>query len=490
MKSQKLNSIKNVFICDKENSLKLVNINFDKTILEIIPVLDRSVNWNDISTISKRKRFINNLQLSLNNHVIKGINDDFLILIPGGIDPHVHFDTPGFEFRDDFEHASSATAWGGTTTIIDMPCTSLPPVTSFKNFQMKLRAVKNRSIVDFVFWGGVRGNDFENKSNIHKKIFRLSKAGVAGFKTYFISGMDTFTDLSFDQMLETARFIKDNNMLLAVHAEDKSRIKERMKKYQSDNQNNWKAYCKSRDEIAEEKAIENLIGIASITNCRIHVVHLSSAKGLEQVRKAQELGLKITAETCPHYLYFTQQDFENKKISEFLKTAPPVKKKNDRSELWKGLYDGSLSFVTTDHAGCNPKKEKSSKNFWNIYGGIPGVEHRIPFLFSEGFLKGKLSLQKTIELLSTNAAEFFKLNQKGKLEVGKDADFALINLWTSEIIRSRNMHSKGKYTPFEGIQFHARVEKTFLRGKPIIDRKKNFIAKPGIGKFIRVNHEE
>ena len=370
-----------------------------------------------------------------------------------------------------------------------MPDTSLPTVTSVKNLRTKLSAVRNRSVIDFCFWGGVRGNDFESKKDIHQQVFQLSRNGAAGFKAYLISVMNTFTDLSFEQMLETAKVIKDHNMILAVHAEDKSRITKRMSKYQSNNQNDWSAYCKSRDDIAEELAIKTLIEIAKQTDCRIHIVHLSSAKGLAQVRKAQKMGLKFTAETCPHYLYFTQKDFANKKISNFLKTAPPVKKAIDRKELWKGLNDGSLSFVTTDHAGCNPKKEKSSKNFWEVYGGIPGVEHRVPFMFSEGFLKGKLSLQKTIELLSTNAAEFFKLKQKGKLEVGRDADFALINLWTSEVVKSRNMHSKGKYTPFENVQLNTRVEKTFLRGQLVMDRKNNFIAKPGVGKFIRVKNE-
>lgn len=481
--------IDNVFICDKHNSLQLVNIYFSETVQKIYPIISRSINWRDISTDSKRKRFIANLDLASPPDDSKILEGNFLLLIPGGIDPHVHFDTPGFEFRDDFEHASSAAAWGGTTTIVDMPCTSLPPVTSLQNFKSKLKAVKNRSVIDFCFWGGVCGNDFEDKKDIHKQIAQLSASGVAGFKAYLISGMDTFTDLTFEQMLEAAQIIKDNSLILAVHAEDKHRIMTRMNRFQKNNQNDWKAYCNARDDLAEELAIKTLIEIAKTTDCRIHIVHLSSAKGLVQVRKAQQMGLKFTAETCPHYLYFTQKDFENKKISAFLKTAPPVKKAIDRKELWKGLNDGSLCFVTTDHAGCNPNKEKSSKNFWDVYGGIPGVEHRVPFLFSEGFLKGKLSLQKTIELLSTNAAEFFNLKQKGKLEVGKDADFALINLWTSEVVKSRNMHSKGKYTPFENVVFNARVEKTFLRGKVVMDRKNNFIAKPGVGKFIRVKHE-
>lgn len=485
----KSKSIHNVFICYKQNSLQLVNIYFSKTAQKISPIISRSIDWRDVSSASKRKRFIANLELASSSDDSKILDGNFLLLIPGGIDPHVHFDTPGFEFRDDFEHASSAAAWGGTTTIIDMPCTPLPPVTSLQYFRSKLKAVKNRSVIDFCFWGSVCGTDFENKNDIRKQIARLCASGVAGFKAYLISGMDTFTDLTFKQMLEAARIIKDDNMILAVHAEDKHRIMTRMNRYQKNNQNDWKAYCNARDDAAEEWAIKTLIEVAKKTDCRIHIVHLSSAKGLEQVRKAQKMGLKFTAETCPHYLCFTQKDFDNKKISNFLKTAPPVKNATDRKELWKGLSDGSLSFVTTDHAGCNPKKEKSSKNFWEVYGGIPGVEHRVPFLFSEGFFKGKLSLQKTIELLSTNAAEFFNLSQKGKLEVGKDADFALINLWTTETIKSRNMHSKGKYTPFEDFIFNARVEKTFLRGQLVMDRQNNFIGKPGIGKFIRIRNE-
>ena len=237
-------------------------MNFDKTIREIIPTLNRSIRWDDVSTVSKRKRFINNLQLSSAKNERNGINGDFLLLIPGGIDPHVHFDTPGFEFRDDFEHASSAAAFGGTTTIIDMPDTSLPTVTSVKNLRTKLSAVRNRSVIDFCFWGGVRGNDFESKKDIHQQVFQLSRNGAAGFKAYLISGMNTFTDLSFEQMLETAKVIKDQNMILAVHAEDKSRITKRMSKYQSNNQNDWSAYCKSRDDIAEELAIKTLIEIA------------------------------------------------------------------------------------------------------------------------------------------------------------------------------------------------------------------------------------
>ncbi|MCW8804813.1 MAG: amidohydrolase family protein, partial [Ignavibacteriaceae bacterium] len=336
-------------------------------------------------------------------------------------------------------------------------------------------------------YGGVCGNDFDNNLNIEEQIKDLSKKGVAVFKTYLISGMNTFTDLNEERILQTAKWIEKSGKPMAVHAEDKKRIVERRDAAKSAGQNNWQAYCSARDDKAEAKAIKLLIEIAEKTGCRIHVVHLSSKLGLDLIKEAQSKGLKVTSETCPQYLFFTQEDFYNLQISAFLKTAPPVKSKIDREALWQGLKDGTLSFVVTDHAGCNPEKEKSSKNFWEVYGGIPGVEHRVPFLFSEGFLKNRLTLSQTIKLLSTNVEDYFNLKNKGYIKEGYDADFALINLWDKQVVKSKEMHSKGKYTPFEDFTFNAVVEKTFLRGELIMNRLGETEQTIGYGKFIEAN---
>ena len=341
-------------------------------------------------------------------------------------------------------------------------------------------------MVDFAFYGGVCGNDFDNNLNIESQTLDLSKKGVAVFKTYLISGMNTFIDLNEERILQTAIWIEKTGKPMAVHAEDKKMIVERRNSAKNGGQNNWQAYCSARDDKAEAKAIKLLIDIAEKTGCRIHVVHLSSKLGLDLIREAQSKRLKVTAETCPHYLYFTQEDFNNKKISTFLKTAPPVKNKIDREALWEGLKDETLSFVVTDHAGCDPAKDKSSKNFWEVYGGIPGVEHRVPFLFSEGFLKNKLTLSQTIKLLSSNVADYFNLKNKGFVKEGFDADFALINLWDKQVVKSEEMHSKGKYTPFEGITFNSVVEKTFLRGELIMNRSGETEQNIGHGRFIKV----
>jgi allantoinase len=477
--------IKNVFVAEKENTLQLSEILFTDTIKAVVPLTEKKINWNEISTKEKREKFIS--EISLQKDEENKIDGEYLLLIPGGVDAHVHFNTPGFEFREDIEHGSYAAACGGNTTIIDMPCTSLPPVTCKENLYNKLEAVKKRSLIDYAFFGGVRGNDFETGLDIKKQIYQLADAGVAGFKAYLISGMETFTDLTKKEMLQVAKWIYETGKPLLVHSEDKNLVLSRQKKLQLKKRNDWKAYCESRDVKAETEAVKTMIDITRKTKCKIHIVHLSSKEALELVRTAKNDGLSISAETCPHYLYFTQKDFENDVIRNYLKTAPPIKSTEDRGALWQGLKDGTISFITTDHAGCNPNLEKSSNNFWEIYGGIPGVEHRVQFLFSEGFLKGKLTLQKTIELLSCNSADYFKLRQKGSITTGKDADFALINLWSSEKIEADKMLSKGKYTPFEGITFNALVGDVYLSGKRII-KNKNQCQSELLGKFIKYNN--
>ncbi len=486
MKNKDFKILNNVFISSGANRLKLVDLVFDERIQKIVPQLDRPVQWQDISTREQWEKLKQNFPARKVPKDAKIYDGKFLLLMPGAIDSHVHFSTPGFEDREDFEHGSLAAACGGVTTVIDMPCTSLPPVTSLENLKMKMKAIEGRSWVDYAFWGGVSGNDFQMRNRIDQNIQDLVEMGVIGFKCYFLSGMYTFTDLAFEQILKVAEMVDFSGSILAVHAEDKTLVLERQYEFQQKGFANWQAYCQSRDDVAEAKAVAQAIEIARRTDAQIHIVHLSSKLALEQIAKAQNEELSITAETCPHYLYFTENDFQNETIANFLKTAPPVKKAADREALWQGLKDGTISFVTTDHAGCNPMKEKSSWDFWKVYGGIPGVEHRVPFLFSEGFKKNRLTLSETIELLSTNAADFFSLDSKGSLTIGNDADLALINLWEEQIVKSENMHSKGKYTPFEGVTLEAVVDSTFLRGKMIVDRNGNSEVVLGHGKPVFV----
>jgi len=482
MPASDLKLIQNVFISKKDNLLQLVDILFNNKIEKIISRSEKFIDWKDIATVEKWKQFQQACPPSDNFLDKKKYDGRFLLAMPGAIDSHVHFNTPGFEFRDDFLHGSLSAAYGGVTTIMDMPCTSIPPVTSLDNLKIKYDEIRYKSFVDYALWGGISGLD----RNKEKEVIRLAQAGVIGFKAYFLSGMDSFRDLDFEEMELAASYAKKTGLPLAVHAEDRAYVHQRQEHFEAMGRNDWRAYCESRDDLAEAKSVAKMIAIAKDSDCKIHIVHLSSKLGLDLIREARAEGVNITAETCPHYLYFTQKNFRDENIAPYLKTAPPVKTALDKEALWAGLNDGSILFVTTDHAGCNPKKEKSSFNFWEVYGGIPGVEHRVPFLFSEGFKKDRLTLEQTINLLATHAARYFKISKKkGELSPGKDADVALVNLWDDQVVEAKNMHSKGRYTPFEGGTFSAVVEAAFLRGGLVMVKKGKQEVGLGYGRFLK-----
>ena len=483
-----VNILHNALICDHGNQLNIADIYFTDKIKDIKLKQQRALQWKDIS--DKNDHFNYKKTFKKSPHPSNGQNFEAegLLCIPGAIDGHVHFSTPGFEFREDFEHASCAAACGGVTTVIDMPCTSIPPVTSAANLQTKLVQLKNRSLIDYALWGGVSANMFSNTRIPKQEIAELSDACVVGFKVYLISGMPEFGAVDLNQMLTLAGLIGETGLPLAVHAEHPDLVTQRQARLEKENKTDWRAYCESRDVLAETLAVAQIREIAASSRCRMHIVHLSSQRGVQLVREARAEQIPLSAETCPHYLNFTQKDFAREDISVYLKTAPPVKFEQDRQALWEGLNDGTLSFITTDHAGCIPEQEKSSDNFWEIYGGIPGVQHRVSFMLSEGFKKGRLTLQKTIELLSTNVAEYFGIaNRKGSLGIGKDADFVVMDLWKSQKITAADMQSKGKYTPFEGMTFNAVVEQTWLRGKLISQHGKPVNLDYGYGRWLKRN---
>ncbi|MBL7108607.1 MAG: allantoinase AllB [Candidatus Cloacimonetes bacterium] len=475
-----MNKIVNAFVCaEKGDKVFLADIIFDTKIKEIIFHSNFSAEpselvsaMNELKAKHNPKKFFDEIDINYN------------LLIPGAIDPHTHFDEPGFEFREDFYTGTLSAAFGGITTVIDMPCTSIPPITNAENLKTKLQVISKKAIIDFALWGGVSGTSFANNEDIEKNMSELAEMGVVGFKTYLISGMEKFTSINYEQLKKVGEIAKKLNLPVAVHSEDKEIIEKRRKYFQLQNKNDIESFCKSRDEQAEVVAINSVIKAAKETRANFHIVHITSKKGLQAVENAQKNGIKISAETCPHFLAFTQDDF--KRIGSILKTAPPVKKQKDREYLWKGLQNESISFVATDHAGCIPKKEKNTVSIWTDYAGIPGCELLLPYLFSEGYLKDKISLKKTVSLLSTNAAKFYGLYpKKGSLEIGTDADFAIINLTEENVIKGKNLHCKGKYTPFEGETFSAKIDKTFCRGEMIVD-KRRFFGKKGFGENLEL----
>ncbi|MFA5852610.1 MAG: amidohydrolase family protein [Spirochaetales bacterium] len=420
-----------------------------------------------------------------------------LMLFPGAIDPHVHFDEPGFTHREDFLHGTSEAARGGVTTVIDMPCTSLPPITSLAALENKLSIVSKSAIIDFAFFGGVSG--LLNDASMQEEITELSPK-VVGFKCYFISGMDTFTAVTPAQFARAIERCAAAGRPLLLHAEDSGVIaaaQTALATARGDAAPTWKDYYASRPMEAEKAACAAAVALAGTNSAWLHVVHVGTAEAAENVAASG-----ASCETCAHYLAFDEDDFET--LGAALKTAPPVKEASQKALLWRMLSEGIVSFVTSDHAGA-PDYEKFTGNPLTAYGGIPGTGTLFPYLLSEGLFAKRLSLPRFLEATSGAAATRYGLSGgKGSLSVGKDADFALVDPEASTLMTSSTMLSKSTITPFAGMRLAGRIAGTFVRGtcafgttrlvakgapatlaKALNSRDEKILALPGSGKFIK-----
>jgi len=405
------------------------------------------------------------------------------MVFPGFIDPHVHFDDPGFTEREDFETGTRSAAAGGITTIIDMPCTSIPPVTTGQNFDYKLSIAKPKAYVDFAFWGGVTPQQVES-GEYKKSLKELKDRGIVGVKYYTISGMELYPRMSVPNMDKAFRLMKELNLVCAIHAEDYYLVDYYSHLMQEMGREDPESWVEGRTYEAEPEAIWSVVGITKKVGNKLHIVHLSTKEGLNIIRWAKSHGVDITTETCPQYLIFTVEDF--KKLGSVLKIAPPLRKEEDKEGLWQGLKDNSIDFICTDHAAGRYPEEKSESNIWKNYAGIPGTQLVVPSILYYGYHKGRLSLVEVQKLMSENAAKRYGLYpQKGTIKVGSDADFSVVDLdkeWTVEPLK---LESKGKYSPLAGEKLKGKIYMTIVRGGIVYREDKGVIGKKGYGQFVK-----
>lgn len=391
------------------------------------------------------------------------------IVLPGMVDGHVHFDDPGYTWRETFATGTRAAAAGGVTTIVDMPCTSIPPVVSARRLNEKLTAVSHQAHVDFMFWGGLCANLMETDSDWRTQLECLAAEGIAAVKVYLLSGMSSFRELSDKQLQAAARACRELGLPVGVHSEDRDTV-DQLTSALEPGLDPAEAWFRTRSGEAEEVAVRRVIQAAEETGATMHVVHLGSGRALDQIMSARARNVNISAESAPHYLSFTWQDLQ--RLGSLLKTAPVVKTDADRRRLWAGLAGEELAFVATDHAAGEWPREKQTGSFETDYGGIPGVELLLPWFHSEAVATGRVSLGCMGRMIASNPARFFGVDdRKGAIRQGLDADFVLLDPEAEWVVRSRELHNLNRYTPFEGCRFTGRVEQTWLRGKCVYQRK-------------------
>ena len=398
-------------------------------------------------------------------------------VLPGGVDAHVHFDDPGYTDREDFTAGSRAAASGGITTVIDMPCTSIPPVTTVANMRQKLAVIEKKSVVDFGLFGGVCAQSFDG--DWQQDMTELAEF-VLGFKTYLTSGMQTFQRLNHYRLQQVLEVSTELGLPVLLHAEDHDYV-ETATAVAQEKGDSPREYYESRPEIAETLAVSSALELAESVGGDLHIVHLATAQAASLLQ-----GRNTTGETAPHYLEFTEEDFE--RIGAALKVAPSVKKAENKEVLWELLAGGVIDFVASDHAP-SPEQEKNTGSIWTDYGGIPGVGTILPYMVSEGYMQGRLSLRRLTEVLSSTPARRYGLfHQKGSITVGKDADLVLFDPEDEWLVEGKNFLSRGKITPFEDMRFKGKIIKTLLRGQVIYDSKAGIQVNPGYGRWLRRNY--
>jgi allantoinase len=369
-----------------------------------------------------------------------------LVLMPGLVDSHVHANEPGRAEWEGFATATAAAAAGGITTIVDMPLNSIPATTSLAALEAKQRVARGE--VNIELWGGVvPGNTHELRP--------MLDAGARGFKCFLVhSGVDDFPNVDERGLYEAARALAPTGAPLLVHAE----LPEHLHEPHGD-PNEYATYLHSRPNAAEDAAIELVLRVCRDTGARMHVVHLSSASALALFRQAREERLPLTCETTPHYLHFDAEEVPHGHTE--YKCAPPIRERSNREELWRGLDSGLISIVVSDHSPCTPELKRG--DFATAWGGISSLQFLLPIVWTNARARGH-DLLDLARWCCDGPARLARLENKGRLAVGGDADLVVWSPEESFTVTPELIRHRHKVTPYLGAELSGVVKATYVRG--------------------------
>jgi allantoinase len=398
------------------------------------------------------------------------------VLMPGIVDGHVHFNEPGREHWEGYRTGTMAAAAGGVTTVLEMPLNSTPPTTNQAALERKRQVVADQAVVDYGNWGGFVDNNLADLDAMHQE-------GVIGYKAFAsASGVD-FERVNDDLLYAGLSKMREIGNLIGLHAENEWVCSYLGKSLQAAGRMDRAAWYQSRPPFAELEAVQRASFWAKVTGGNLHVVHVSIPEGLNHIAEARQEGVHVTAETCPHYLFFDQEDFE--RIGPAAKCAPPLRSRETVERLWECVLNGRVDTIGSDHSPCTwDEKERGLEDIWKAWGGISGLQLTLPALLSEGVHKRGLSLNALSRMLSHNPARLFGLfPQKGSLQVGADADLVVVDLDKEWTLTPDKLFYKNKFSAYVGTTFRGWVERTIVRGQTVY-RDGRVTAEPGYGKLV------
>jgi dihydropyrimidinase len=408
-----------------------------------------------------------------------------LHVLPGIIDPHVHLQT----FQDPFDvnvlTETRNAAIGGVTTMIPMLLNREDASLSFlEYFPWARQAVEEKSLIDSAF-SAVIGTT----KQIDELPQLAKECGVCTYKFYMaytqdeasVFGIIAVDDAQFLHGLETVRKIGAPARAM-VHAENMSIIHNLKAKYIADGRNDLRAWTDARPDIAEEEATRRAIWYTKETASQLYIVHMTIGRGVDWVRQARSQGVDVIAETCPHYLVLTKDDDD--KVGRLAKVNPPLRDAESAELLWGGLRDGDVTCLGSDHSTVVPRPDKVKDSIWDAVPGFPGMGMLLPIMLSEGYHKGRISLEQLVGVLCRNNAQVYGIYpQKGAIRVGSDADFALVDLEEERVVTPQYMQSAADWGLYDGWNLKGWPVTTIVRGQTVMDRGK-IVADPGTGRYL------
>jgi allantoinase len=396
----------------------------------------------------------------LEGSAVEIVDASGLHLFPGFIDAHVHFNEPGREHWEGLSSGSRSLAAGGGTSFFEMPLNAAPPTLDGEGFARKRACAEAKSVLDFALWGGLTPINLDTMEE-------MADAGAIGFKAFMSrSGTSDFPHSDAPVLKRGMKIATARNLPVAVHAEDDLLTYTLAEERRSRGKTGWQDYLDSRPIEAELRAIRVALELAGEVGCDLHIVHVSCPEGIDLIQAARDLGVRVTVETCPHYLLFTDRSLGV--IGATAKCAPPLRDAARREEMWKRIQTGLIDTLGSDHSP-SPPEMKMAEDFFAVWGGISGCQHAFPLALAEWYVRsGFKGLPRFSAVTATNVAERFGIGRrKGRLAEGFDADITLVDMRGATMITTEQLAYRHAISPYIGLELRAVVYGTWVRGHAV-----------------------